>query len=140
MMHILGRVRGWCVPLLVAVLAVGCGGAKNERVREVRGTVTYKGQPLDSGTVRVVGANNEVAFAVVQKDGSFILTDVPPGEVKVGVIQGNEPRNVGDSSGKKAERPAKPVVALPKKFHDPETSGFTTTIAPGTTRLDIDFS
>ncbi|HYH69573.1 MAG TPA: hypothetical protein VD866_33060 [Urbifossiella sp.] len=140
MMHVFDRSRVWCVPLLAAVFALGCGGAEGERVREVRGTVTYKGQPLQSGTVRVVGANNEVAFAVVHKDGSFILTDVPPGEVKVGVIQGNEPRNVGDSSGKKAERPGKPVVVLPKKFHDPETSGFTTTVAPDTTRLDIDFS
>lgn len=140
MLHIPARIRVWCVPVLVAVLAAGCGGAKNEKVREVRGTVSYKGRPLDSGTVRVVGANNEVAFAVVQTDGSFILTDVPPGEVKVGVIQGNQPRNVGDSSGKKAGRPDKPLVVLPKKYHDPETSGFTTTVGPGTTRLDIDFS
>ena len=87
----------------------------------------------------MVGANHEVAFAAVQKDGSYILTDVPPGEVKIGVQQGNEPRSVGDSSGKKAEKAAKPPVTLPKKFHDPETSGVTHTITHGMTRLDIDF-
>jgi hypothetical protein len=140
MNQLLGRLRVWCVPVLLAALAAGCGGAKGERVREVRGTVSYKGQPLDSGTVRIVGANNEVAFGVVQKDGSYVVTDVPPGEVRIGVIQGNEPRSVGDSSGNKAAKDARPAVALPKKFHDPETSGFTTTITPGTTRLDIDFS
>lgn len=126
------------VAVLAAVAVAGCG-EPDGRVREVRGTVSYKGQPLDSGTVRVVGANNEVAFAVVQADGSFILTDVPPGEVKIGVQQGNEPRSVGDSSGKKAANAARAPVALPKKFHDPETSGVTHTIAHGTTKLDIDF-
>jgi hypothetical protein len=140
MSHTLGRFRLCCVPVVAAVLALGCGGAKGERVREVRGTVSYKGQPLDSGTVRVVGANNEVAFATVQTDGSFILTDVPPGEVKIGVLQGGGPQSVGDSSGKKAEKAARPAVVLPKQFHDPETSGFTRTIEPGTTKLDIDFS
>jgi hypothetical protein len=123
---------------LVAAVAVGCGG-QDGRVREVRGTVSYKGEPLQSGTVRVVGANNEVAFAAVQTDGSYILTDVPPGEVKIGVQQGNEPRSVGDSSGRKAEKAGRVPVALPKKFHDPETSGVTHVIAHGTTKLDIDF-
>ncbi len=131
------RVRVWCA-VVAAVAVAGCGG-QDGRVREVRGTVSYKGEPLQSGTVRVVGANHEVAFATVQKDGSYILTDVPPGEVKIGVQQGNEPRSVGDSSGKKAEKPVRPPVLLPKKFHDPETSGITHTIARSTTKLDIDF-
>jgi hypothetical protein len=139
MSNVLSRLRVWCVPLALAAAAAGCA-TKGGRVREVRGTVSYKGAPLESGTVRFVGPNNEVAFATVQKNGTYIVTDVPPGDVKIGVIQGNEPRNVGDSSGKKAEKAARPAVVLPKKYHDPETSGVTRTVAPDTTQLDLDFS
>lgn len=139
MTDIVSRFRVWCVPVLLAAAAAGCG-AKGGRVREIHGTVSYKGEPLQSGTVRFVGPNNEVAFATVQKDGTYIVTDVPPGDVKIGVIQGNEPRNVGDSSGKKAEKAARPTVVLPKKYHDPETSGVTRTVGPDTTQLDLDFS
>jgi hypothetical protein len=136
----LRRFRVWCaLPLLAVAVAAGCGESGG-KVREIRGTVSYKGEPLQAGTVRFVGANNEVAFAVVQKDGSYIITDVPPGEVKVGVLPDNGPRSVGDSSGKKAEKAAKPAVVLPKKYHDPETSGMTKTVKSDTTKLDIDFS
>jgi hypothetical protein len=133
----IARGRVWRAAL-VAALAVGCAG-RDQKVREVRGTVSYKGEPLQSGTVRAVGPNNEVAFAVVQGDGSYILTDVPAGEVKIGVQQGNEPRSVGDSSGKKADKAARPAVVLPQKYYDPETSGVTRTITHETTTLDIDF-
>ena len=68
MTDVLSRLRVWCVPVLLAAVAAGCG-AKGGRVREIHGTVSYKGEPLQSGTVRFVGPNNEVAFATVQKDG-----------------------------------------------------------------------
>jgi len=125
---------------LVCVAAAGCGGGGGvQKAKEIRGFVSYKGEKLSSGTVRFLSASNEVAFARVQPDGSFIITDVVPGEVKVGVQQGNEPKNVGDSSGKKAEKQAKPAVVLPKKYQDPATSGVVKTVDTSTRQLDIDF-
>ena len=43
-------------------------------------------------------------YEVVQKDGSYIITDVVPGEVKIGVQQGNEPKELhGEPPAKGAE-------------------------------------
>jgi hypothetical protein len=133
------RRLGGVAVVCLAVALTGCGGSGTDKAKEIRGSVSYKGQKLESGTVRFVSANNEVAFARVQPDGSFIITDVSPGEVKVGVIQGNEPRSVGDSSGKPAAKPTKPPVVLPQKYQDPATSGVTKTVEASTRQLDIDF-
>lgn len=125
---------------LVCITVAGCGGGGGaQKAKEIRGFVSYKGEKLSSGTVRFMSASNEVAFAVVQPDGSYIITDVVPGEVKIGVQQGNEPKSVGDSSGKPAAKPTKPPVVLPLKFHDPATSGMVKTVDASTRQLDIDF-
>jgi hypothetical protein len=51
------------------------------------------------------------------------VTDVVPGEVKVGII--STPQSAPPGS-----RPQPPPVALPEKFRSPETTGVTVTITP----------
>lgn len=134
--------RPWGVAALLAVvtLAAGCGGGGGvQKAKEIRGVVTYKGEKLSSGTVRFLSANNEVAFGRVLPDGTYIITDVVPGEVKIGVQQGGEPKNVGDSSGKPVPKQTKPPVVLPAKYHDPATSGVVKTVDTSTRELNIEF-
>jgi hypothetical protein len=67
------------------------------------------------------------------------VTDVVPGEVKVGVME--TPQGSGSSSpaeAKASHGPKGPAVSLPDKYHDPTTSGLTYTITPETTELPID--
>ncbi len=101
----------------------------------VNGTVRYKGQPVPSGILQFVGDGGTYSAAALQSDGTFIITDVVPGEVKVGIQE--RPQSAGSSSGKDGgPRPA--PVSLPPQYRDPQTSGLTYTITPETKALNID--
>jgi hypothetical protein len=118
---------------LVGVALSGCSDTGIKRVT-IKGTIAYKGQPLSSGMLQFAGQQGAYSAASIQQDGTFIITDVLPGEVKVGVM--DVPRGSGSSSGAKTgPRPA-PVV-LPEKYRDPQKSGVTYTITPETRELTI---
>jgi hypothetical protein len=117
---------------VVLVPVSGCGGAKKVTVS---GTVAYKGQKLSSGLLQFVGPEGAYSASSIQADGSYIITDVVPGEVKVGVQQ--TPQGSGSSSGDKADPKAAPVE-LPERFRDPEKSGVKYAITPDTRELHID--
>jgi hypothetical protein len=111
---------------LIFVTAVGCGGTTKVNVS---GTVKYKGEPVRSGTIRMIGPNNSGSNAIIQPDGSFTLTDVVPGDVKVAIIEGPPPPSKGE---------AKVVLLpLPDKVRDPEKSGLQYTITSETRSLEI---
>jgi len=120
---------------IVVVAVAGCpGGVKKVTFR---GNVSYKGQPVRSGIVKFVGPEGSYSAAVLQSDGTFIATDVVPGEVKVGVMEA--PQGSGSSSDdKKTPGPKTPPVSLPEKYREPETSGLKYTITPETRDLSID--
>jgi hypothetical protein len=122
---------------LVTVAALGVAGC-DRAVKKVtiHGTVTYQGQPVRSGMLKFVGPGGATSGAVIQPDGSFIITDVVPGEVKVGVVQG--PQSSGSSSGEEGTKAKEPPVSLPDKYRDPETSGVSYTITPETKELPIE--
>lgn len=120
----------------VADAVVGCADKGVKKVT-VHGTVSYKGQRLQSGILKFVGPEGSYSAASIQSDGTFIITDVVPGEVKVGVMEA--PQGSGSSSGEKTPAaPKTPPVSLPEKYREPETSGVTYTIAPETRELSID--
>ncbi|QJW96260.1 hypothetical protein [Frigoriglobus tundricola] len=122
--------------ILTACLASGCSkGGVNKLT--VPGTVTYKGERLRSGILRVVGSNGSFATAPIRADGTFTLTDVMPGEVQVGITE--EPRSSSASDGKGGKGgPAPKAVALPAQYQNPEKSGLKYTINEDTRSLDIE--
>lgn len=131
-----GRLLG-----LVAVVAVaGCSGAGGVKKVTVHGTVSYRGQPLRSGILKFIGPEGAYSAASIQSDGTFIITDVVPGEVKVGIMEA--PQGSGSSSSpdekKTSSGPKTPPVSLPEKYREPETSGLTYTITSETKELPID--
>jgi hypothetical protein len=91
----------------------------------VTGTVTYNGRPLKSGIVKFLAPNGDFATAPIGPDGQFIMTDVVPGEQKVGYVGG--PVSSGSSDGSRTA-PAEKTVAVPGKVGDPQTSGVTVTV------------
>ena len=103
----------------------------------VRGTVSYKGQTLKSGLLKFSGQEGFYSAASIEPDGTYIVTDVVPGEVKVGVVEA--PQGSGSSSGDDKKAPGPRPVPLPQKYQDPETSGVKYTLTPSTSELNIEF-
>lgn len=124
---------------LLALLAVvaGCGSKGVVKVT-VKGTVTYKGKTLSSGIVTFNSSNGSYSAATVQADGSFIITDVAPGEISVGVME--SPQGSGSSSGEASPKPSLPAANLPQKYRDPATSGLKYTITEKTSELAININ
>jgi hypothetical protein len=115
--------------LVAVAAAVGCGGTKKVTVT---GTVSYKGQPVTAGMVQFVGAPGTApAGGLIKNDGTFTVTDVTPGEVKVSFLA--TPPSSKDPPGPKVTT----VGDLPEKYRDAEKSGLKYTITPDTTKLDI---
>jgi hypothetical protein len=112
---------------LLAACVIGCSNGVNKLT--IDGTVTYKGEPVRSGILRVVSTGGEFATTSVRADGTFTLTDVVPGEVQIGIMP--EPQSWSSSDGKGRSAPRQ--VAIPAKYQDPQKSGLKYTIT-GTSR------
>ena len=99
-----------------ATLAVAfLGGCSKKDVATVRGTVTYKGVPLKTGTITFHGADKEMASAAIQPDGSYECTGVQFGEVKVTVEQFGAGLPGGMKAGPKAPGMPGGAPTLPGK-------------------------
>src|SRR5262245_52830709 len=96
-------------------LLAGCG-KPTKKVVTVTGTVTYNGHQLKSGIIKFLAPNGDFAMAPIGPDGQFTMTDIVPGEQKVGYVSG--PMSAGSSDGSKGAPTEKPV-AVPAKFGDP---------------------
>jgi hypothetical protein len=119
--------------LLAAAALAGCDANKR---RTVTGTVTYKGRPLPSGIVRFYSGADRMSMATVEADGTFAVTDVPPGPVTVTVEpdpQASKHRSMGGGANEPAPKP----VAIPPKYADPKTSGLEYNISSGTNKLEV---
>jgi len=122
------------VAAILLIVVVGCSGTNKITVK---GTVSHKGQRLSSGLLQFIGPEGAYSASAIQADGSYIMTDVVPGEVKVGVM--STPQGSGSSSSNKnATDPVAAPVSLPEKYRHAETSGVKYTIAPDTKELQID--
>jgi hypothetical protein len=120
------------VPLLTltAVLLLAVVGCANKKKVTIHGTISYKRQPLHSGILSFSGPEGAYTTAAIQPDGTFIITDVVPGEVKVGVMEAPK--------GSQESGTDKPPVALPEKYHSPDTSELKYTITSSTKELPIE--
>jgi hypothetical protein len=115
----------------------------------LEGDITYGGQPVPLAMVIVVPATGPQgqggATGFADDNGHFKVTNVAIGDVKVAVnteaakgqmrgraMAGSDPNAKG---GKRATPP--PFVDVPKKYQNPDTSGFTTTTKKGSNKYDV---
>ncbi|RUL87509.1 hypothetical protein [Tautonia sociabilis] len=139
----------------ILLLAAGCGdGTGLPKRYPVSGTVTYKGEPVKTGTIQFTpeDLNNGRAASGVITDGSYYLTTAVdgdgalPGNYKVAIIAQDvdlEKALAGVEGGSpkqddiaKAYAEAKDLV--PSKYSLPDTSGLTYTVKEGSNR-NVDF-
>lgn len=130
-------LRGTAVTLGVAllILTTGCGGPKTKPVN-VSGKVTYKGQPLNYGTIEFHGPGGKIASAAIGEDGSFRAHDAPVGEnaVAVKVVPPVQPPPGTTGMPTLSVKP----ILIPAPYADPTKSGVKQTIAAGDSTVTID--
>jgi hypothetical protein len=125
--------------MLLAALATGCS-RQTPRLR-ITGSVWYKGQPVAAGRVRFASTDNRTWIADLRPDGTFVMTDVTPGEVKVAVEDDPRARSSGGreadpAPGEGAKRA--PGVGIPPKYKDLKTTDQKVDITPENTNLKIE--
>jgi hypothetical protein len=133
--------------LALALGVAGCGGGSKA---SVSGKVYYKEAPLKGGNVTFVGPNNQSYLAEIQKDGSYTVEKLPPGEFKIAVetnslkppnafvLKNKPPADAG--GGYKPpdyEARAKRFVPIPERYMNPDQSGLAYAAKGGKQAYDI---
>jgi len=124
--------------LIVVGVLCGCGG-NQERV-PVHGLVTLDGKPLPVGTVSFMG---EGGYAVASGDiheGKYTVSEsgnrrgIPPGTYGVRITSWLEQPGAELPGGGFAEGKS----AIPVRYSEPKTSGFTADIQPNHVQFDFE--
>jgi hypothetical protein len=127
------RRAGWAAGLLL--LSTGCGSPEKPEVAPVRGTVSFRGKPLSTGTIVFApdplrNGPGPLARADIQADGSYqLMSDKVAGATlgwhRVTVVA------VIDGASAPGQRFTQPRSLLPEKYRDPELSGLSCEVKPG---------
>ncbi|WP_406700776.1 hypothetical protein V5E97_18480 [Singulisphaera sp. Ch08] len=72
-----------CIAILTAI--AGCGSSNGLHLAKVRGKITFKGEPLQYGTIMFEpdnsrGTNGPSAVGPITKDGSFVMSTEESGD------------------------------------------------------------
>ena len=112
--------------------------------------MTYKGQPLPSGTVLFHSAEGRIEHGLVTAGGRYTIIEAPLGPVRI-TVQSHAPTPKGmPTRGVKA--PAAPAensppatekrdgkyVQIPRRYLDPAKSGLTYIVQAGSQTHDIE--
>ncbi len=117
----------------------GCGSGRPQTV-EVKGTVTYKGEPLPEASIMFFGdKGSPPATGQTDADGAFRLTTFEPndgaipGEYTVTIAKLESAEPATDDSGKAMpkESSQRPKSLIPQKYGDPKESELKETVTPG---------
>ncbi|GHT43118.1 hypothetical protein FACS189443_6750 [Planctomycetales bacterium] len=140
--------RYFIVFLLVAVLSTaGCSKYSRPPLVQVDGTVQYKGEPLEKGTVVFDVAGSTTGNAGIENGRIVNPTTyhqgdgIPVGNAKIAVYATREVRSSAAPSDSKYPEghpgntsdsgPASTVSLIPTKYNNPQTSGLTCTLEKG---------
>jgi hypothetical protein len=136
-------LRGAALAAALLALAVGCRSG-TAPLAEVRGKVTYRGEPLRGGTVVFTpdasrGTTGEPAAADIQPDGSYTLKTADSAGAAVGwhrvTVLALVPAAGPPPAG---QRFTVPLSALPLKYREPHLSGLSCEVkAGGPNTIDV---
>lgn len=127
----------WLLSGACAALTSGCGA----KTGELTGRVTFHDKQLQQGTVLAASSGGSVHSGVIQSDGSYTIPGIPVGPAKI-AVNCPDPREVKVIPRKKEDNvPTADIstwIAIPEKYADPEKSGLSIDIKPGTNTFPID--
>lgn len=128
--------------ILLAITGAGYWFFFRDTTTVVRGTVTYKGAPLPSGTIGFIPANGVVLQANIQ-DGKYELRKIPAGDTVVVVEREhenmkNKPKMSPEEWTKfAAEWEPKGFNVLPPRYISPQLTPLKFKVEVGANRFDI---
>ena len=110
----------------------------------VTGKVTFRGKPVYTGSVIIVGKDGVAAAGPIETDGTYVVPKAPVGEVTVGVVS-KDPVYLHRISQLRSSRTPIPASALtnptgierkkwfpiPKEYEEPVHSGLTFSVQKG---------
>lgn len=147
--------------LAAATVAAAIPGCDMPRSR-VHGTVKYQGKPVTGGTVIFLTRDNMTYVADLQSDGTYSVTGIPRGPVRVSVQQPpprpaprsqtapkggwkDAPEALADDKAKRGRQaeapPADPIPTgprIPAIYADPGKSGLVFELTQADQQYDID--
>jgi hypothetical protein len=118
----------------ICLATLGCGSGQLP-VALVKGKVTYKGKPLEFGSILFQPQMGQTATGQIKSDGTFVLSTYATGD---GAIIGkhkvaiacNETQKPGYQVPKGQEAPVGKSL-IPDKYRLPDTSGQTAEVTKG---------
>lgn len=148
--------------LTVLCLALSCLSGCGKKQATVKGKVSFKGQPLTSGNIAFVDGGGRIAPGTIKSDGTYLVANVPVGEVTI-TVQTAPPMMAMMGMGSKPKKPSGlapmpkdmipadyqenspdkkplPVVPAPEKYNKVETSPLKYTVQSGTQEYNIDLN
>jgi hypothetical protein len=122
--------------VLLAAALTGCGGEPKRDLPKgtVKGTVTFKGQPLPAGTVAFQHASGEMSSASIDASGQYQL-DAAVGSNKVMVQSMEEQKPNPDPNGMPRMLPG--ASRIPEKYSNFSTSGLSHDVKAGEQTIDL---
>jgi hypothetical protein len=133
--------------LMMAVIA-GCSSNPQITDAQIRGTITYKGNPLPGGEIRLFSKAdpNKSQSGTIKADGSYEVLNAPLGEVMV--LIDTEPIKSHPSLMMAKAGPNAPVelkgaggqlkyVPIHKKYRDASATPLSTKVDKGDNRADF---
>lgn len=136
------KIRSCCYSIVLMVLTTGCGDSVSPLADlvKVTGTISCKGEPLESGTVSFVPANPAIGKQATASvtNGLFEMATTASSP---GVVAGKYRVSVSfaDATGVPSDPSnPRPVVKspVPAKYSNPATSGLEVDVQPGLAPLD----
>ncbi len=139
-------MRGLCLGVGMVILAAGCGDVPRSRVH---GKVTYQGKPVAGVTAVFLASDNSTYPVDLKADGSYEVSGVPRGAVKVSLqqaegrpgaksevalgarksgVSSEESKDNQKGASRMTEPSGNPIIPvagprLPAVYTDPERSG-----------------
>jgi hypothetical protein len=132
------RLTRLTLMLAIPFWAAAC--SKSEKISTVpaKGTVIYKGKPLEKGQIQLIPDNGPAAVGLIE-NGNFVVgtnadgDGAPPGKYRVTVASYKENKNRFGETVTKA--------VLPARFASPDTSGIVVEISEsGNEAIKVDLA
>ncbi len=122
--------------LLLAMWSCGSGVDRPE-LAAVSGTVTFKGQPLEQGSIIFLSDNNRPALGKIANGQITEVTTFEPGD---GAPVGPSKVIIASMENPSADMYAPSKSLLPAKYGKPEESGLSVDLKPGQNEVKFELT